>query len=93
MQHYFYGMPNTFLDGYKTCSCPQLGTHADDCPLDIELKIPRDLKESDNVCGHIGEAGYYEAPMNNFLAPYYDMFEDLRTAENLHRPDIFNWNV
>ena len=93
MSHYFFGMPDPFLDGYKTCSCPQLGTHAEDCPLDIQLEIPRELKETDNICGHIGAAGYYEIPMNNFLAPYFDKFDDLRQIEEPHNPSIFNWNI
>ena len=93
MQHYFYGMADTFLDGYKTCSCPQLGTHADNCHLNIDVNISEDLKETDHLCGHIGAAGYYEAPMHNFLLKYKEMNKDLTDVEELHRPNIFNWNI
>ena len=93
MQHYFYGMANTFLDGYLTCSCPQLGTHADDCHLDIKVDIPRELKETDHLCGHIGAAGWYAGSMEKYLYNYKDMNQDLYEAENLHRPNIFNWNI
>jgi len=93
MQHYFYGMADTFLDGYLTCSCPQLGTHADDCHLNIEVEIPVALKETDHLCGHIGAAGYYAAPMEKFLFDYRMINNDLQVVEDLYRPDIFNWNI
>jgi hypothetical protein len=61
--------------------------------LNIEVEIPVALKETDHLCGHIGAAGYYEAPMNNFLLGYKNEFDDLREAEKLHNPSIFNWNI
>jgi hypothetical protein len=61
--------------------------------LNIEVEIPVALKETDHLCGHIGAAGWYAAPMEKYLYDYKDMFHDLRNAEDLHRPDIFNWNI
>jgi len=104
MQHYFYGMSDTFLDGYKTCSCPQLGTHADDCHLNVHVEIPFELKETDHLCGHIGAAGHYGTSMEKFLLDYIDMNEDLQMVESPYNPNsdyyntelkkpIFNWNI
>jgi hypothetical protein len=95
MQHYFYGMRNTFIDGYLTCSCPQLGTHADDCHLNIEVNIPIELKETDHLCGHIGAAGFYKGSMRQFLYKYRDMNKDLRIAESMYNPRSsgYNWDL
>ena len=93
MQHYFLGMPNTFLDGYKTCGCFPVGGHTSDCLLNTKIDIPEEYKESDHICGHIGAAGWYETSTYKFLGKYYDKFEDIRKAELLHRPEIFNWNI
>lgn len=69
MQHYFLGMPNTFLDGYKnTVEQPD-----------------NELKDSNYICGHIGAAGHYPPETERFLMRYRDNFEDLRIAELLHK--------
>jgi hypothetical protein len=61
--------------------------------LNIEVEIPVALKETDHLCGHIGAAGYYAAPMEKFLFDYRMINNDLQVVEDLYRPDIFNWNI
>jgi hypothetical protein len=77
-QHYIKGMPNTFLS-----DC-----HADIQPM--ELSIPVALKESNDVCGHIGAAGWYETALFKFLRKHWNRFDDLLAIEEKH-PDIFYW--
>lgn len=77
-QHYVLGMPNSFLS---------------DCHnkiQDMELSIPYDYKESNDICGHIGAAGYYEGALLKFLHKHVDKFNDLRDAESAFS-DIFFW--
>ena len=90
MQHYFLGMPNTFLDGYLTCNCYSVSGHKDDCKLNIELNLPEDYKDSNSIGGHIGAAGYYPTETERFLNRYKDKFLDIQNAEDLHK-DIFYW--
>lgn len=77
-QHYVKGMPNTFLSDYHS-----------DIP-DIEIPLDKKLKESNQVCGHIGAAGYYETVMFKFLRDYWHEFGDLLELEKKH-PNIFYW--
>lgn len=93
MQHYFLGMSDTFLDGYKSCKCYSVQGHKDDCPLNIQLTVNDNLRGSNATCGHIGAAGYYEGEMYRFLRPYKDKFNDLRDAENNFSTLIFNWDI
>lgn len=77
-QHYVLGMPNSFLS---------------DCHnkiQDMELDIPFEYKESNEVCGHIGSAGYYNGQMSRFINKYKDKFEDLIEIEKDY-PDLFSW--
>jgi hypothetical protein len=90
MQHYFLGMGNTFLDGFKTCSCYSIQGHKEDCPLNIKLDLSEDLKDSNAICGHIGASGYYPTETMRFLNRYKDRFTDIQNAEDLHK-DIFYW--
>lgn len=78
IQHYVLGHGDTFLSGYYN--------HIPD----IEISIPYDLKESNQVCGHIGAAGYYPPVVSRFLFKYKDQFSDLIEAEKKHK-DIFYW--
>ena len=79
MQHYVLGMPNTFLS-----SCFNY------IP-DIELpNVPIEMKESNDVCGHIGSAGYYETSMFKFLRKYWNEFDDLLQIESDYK-SIFYW--
>lgn len=77
-QHYMLGMRNTWLSDYHI-TVPN-----------IDLGLQEGVQESNDVCGHIGAAGYYTGPLNRFLNKYYDQFEDLREAESNY-PDVFYW--
>jgi hypothetical protein len=79
-QHYCLGYGNTFLSDYW-----------DHIP-DIALKVEPVLKASNDVCGHIGAAGYYETAMFKFLQDYWDQFPDLLEAEKQY-PQIFYWTL
>lgn len=92
MQHYFKGMYNTYLDGFLTCQCPQIGSHLEDCKLNIKLDLPDEYRETDNLCGHIGAAGWYESTTFAFLKNYPSKFVAIRQIESLH-PNIFNWGI
>lgn len=77
-QHYVLGMPNTFLS---------------DCHNfihDLELDIPHELKETNDLCGHIGAAGYYSAPMLKFVLKYKERFSYLWEIESQHK-DLYYW--
>ncbi len=89
-QHYFLGMPNSFLSDYKTCQCRSTVGHDRGCLNDIDLGLPATLKESNGTCGHIGSAGWYETSMFKFLRPYWNQFDDLLEAEKKHA-NIFYW--
>lgn len=75
-QHYVLGMPNSFLS---------------DCHnhiQDVELSLG--YKESNDVCGHIGSAGFYEPPMLRLIKKTWDKFSDLNAIEKKY-PNIFYW--
>lgn len=80
-QHYCLGYGNTFLSDYH-----------DHIP-DIELpNVDPVLKATNDVCGHIGAAGYYETAMFKFLHEVWDQFPDLLAAEKNY-PKIFYWTI
>lgn len=77
-QHYVLGMSNSFLS---------------DCHnkiQDLELEIPLEYKESNECCGHIGSAGYYNGQTSRFINKNADKFEDLIEIEKEY-PDLFSW--
>lgn len=78
VQHYIKGMPNTFLSSWFS-SVP-----------DVAVPIGDDLRESDDCCGHIGAAGWYETATMRFLRKHAADFGDLRKIENSY-PNIFYW--
>lgn len=77
-QHYLLGMPNTYLSDYRN-TVP-----------DITVPIPEEMRESNDVCGHIGAAGWYETALHKFLHKYYNKFDDIRRCEATY-PDAFYW--
>ena len=89
-QHYFWGMPNTFLSDCHTCNCPKGQGHLSGCRYDIAINIPEVLKESNSICGHIGSSGFYEPPMFKFIKQYWHKFGDILEIEKKN-PDIFWW--
>lgn len=89
-QHYFNGMPRTFLTDEHRCDCQPTAGHKQGCPNDITISIPEELKESNSICGHIGASGYYEPPTFRFLRKHWHKFEDLFEMEKQY-PKIFLW--
>ena len=77
-QHYCLGMSNSFLSDYHNKI------------QDLELDIPHDYKESNDVCGHIGAAGYYNGQMSKFINKHSDKFIDLTEIEKGYA-DLFSW--
>jgi hypothetical protein len=79
VQHYLLGMGNTFLSEWHN-SVPNL-----------ELpNVPVAMKESNEICGHIGAAGWYETATMKFLHKYWDRFADILEAEKEFN-NIFYW--
>jgi hypothetical protein len=79
LQHYILGMPNTYLSGYKNSY--------DNIPLENVSDI---YVKTNDTCGHIGAAGYYEAPTIKFLMGYdenKDLYKNLEKKYN----NIFYW--
>lgn len=89
-QHYFNGMPDTFLSDFRTCKCPPTSGHESHCYNNIEISVPFEYKESNSVCGHIGAAGFYSTAMFQFLRKHKDKFTDLLKLEREY-PTVFYW--
>ena len=79
LQHYILGMPNTFLMGYKNTWI--------DKPLP---NVHEKYRQTNDTCGHIGAAGWYEAPMMKFLK-FYDQFKDEYKEIEKQYKHIFYW--
>lgn len=79
LQHYILGMPNTFLSGFRNTY------------NDTSLKgVREEYRQTNDLCGHIGAAGYYEPPMIKFLNGYDHNKENYREFENKYK-NIFFW--
>ena len=77
-QHYILGMPNSFLsDCHNTIQ-------------DMEIDVPFEFKCTNDLCGHIGAAGYYTSPMLSFILKYNHLFSDLWELEKKYK-DIYYW--
>ena len=48
------------------------------------------MRESNDTCGHIGAAGWYETAMFKFLRKHKDNYSDLLEYERQY-PTIFYW--
>lgn len=77
-QHYVLGMPNSFL---MDCH-----NHIQDMDLGQLVQY----KDSNDVAGHIGAAGYYETAMFKFLRKHWDKFTDILDIEKDYA-NIFYW--
>lgn len=77
-QHYVLGMGNSFLSDYHTTI------------QDMDVNLPIDLKESNDCCGHIGSAGYYNGQTSKFINKHADKFTDLIEIEKDYS-DLFSW--
>lgn len=80
-QHYLLGMPNTWLSDFHS--------RVPDQPV---LWLTDAERESNDVAGHIGAAGYYEGPMFRFLWKYKDKFKDLEAIEATQK-ETFIWPI
>lgn len=78
-QHYVLGHGDTFLNDWHN-KIPNL----------ILPRVAIEMMESNDVCGHIGAAGFYGPPMFRFLRDHRDKFTDLLELEKNY-PGIFNW--
>ncbi len=79
-QHYMLGMGNTFLSDYHN-RVP-----------DEPLAISDEMKESNQIAGHIGASGYYEGETFRFLWKFNEQFKDIIEVEQMHK-EIFFWPV
>ena len=77
-QHYILGMPNSFLSDCHTTI------------QDMDLGDLVKYKDSNDVCGHIGSAGYYNVAMTKFINKHKDKFLDLIEIEKEYS-DLFGW--
>lgn len=94
-QHYFEGMPHTHLSDYHTCAqCPRkYSGHNEDCPNNIKVPIPDEMKESNCIAGHIGASGYAQQQTESFLRKYYDLFQDIRRFEEPIYEILCKWEL
>jgi hypothetical protein len=79
LQHYILGMPNTFLSGYKNSFNNE--------SLENVKEIYR---QTNDTCGHIGAAGWYEAPMIKFLKIHDEFKDEYKELEKEYK-HIFYW--
>lgn len=77
-QHYVLGMGNSFLSDYHNTI------------QGMELDIPSEYKETKDICGHIGSAGYYNAQLSRFINKHAEKFNDLIEIEKDY-PNLFTW--
>jgi len=79
LQHYILGMPNTFLMAYKN-------TWKDEPLPNVNEKY----RQTNDTCGHIGAAGWYEAPMLKFLKTIDQYRDEYKEIEKQYK-HIFYW--
>jgi hypothetical protein len=78
-QHYVKGMPQTYLSDFHTEI------------QNIEVpNVPKELNASNDICGHIGAAGWYETALFKFLRQHWERFDDLLEIEK-PLSNIFYW--
>lgn len=91
-QHYFNGYGKTFLSDWHTCGCHPPQGHAENCPNNVKIDLPDDLKETNEMCGHIGASGGYMPKVEKFIHKHADKFKDFIHIEKEY-PNIFYWNA
>jgi hypothetical protein len=79
IQHYLKGHPNTNLKGYRNI-----------VPEWVEMGLDLSMEESNEICGHIGSAGWYEPKINVFLTKHTDKIQHIIEIEKKFA-DIFWW--
>lgn len=80
MQHYLLGMPNTWLPGYRN-SIPN---------IEVENVNREEMIESNDVCSHMGQAGWLLPQMFRFFQKHQDKMKDLLEIEK-QWPDVAYW--
>jgi hypothetical protein len=78
-QHYIKGIGHTYLSDY----------HNEIQDLKMP-NVPKELNESNDICGHIGSSGWYETALFKFLRKHWHSFDDLLELEKKHS-NIFYW--
>lgn len=91
-QHYFNGYGRTFLSDWHTCGCHPPKGHDENCPNNVHVPLPDYLKETNEMCGHIGASGGYMPKIERFILIHRDKFSDLIEIEKQY-PNIFYWNT
>jgi hypothetical protein len=79
MQHYLKGYPNTNLKGFRNI-----------VPEWINVGLDLSMEESNEICGHIGSAGWYEPKINVFLTRHKEKIQHIIEIEKKFT-DIFWW--
>ena len=59
-------------------------------PLWIDLGLDKSMEESNEICGHIGSAGWYEPKINVFLSKHSEKLKDIIEIEKKFS-NIFWW--
>ncbi len=79
MQHYLLGMPNTFLPGYRN-AVPNIEVPG----------VSADLAESNEICSHMGQAGWLLPQAFRLFRKHADRFTDLLEIEK-QWPSVAYW--
>lgn len=79
MQHYILGMPNTFLPDYKNI-IPNI-------PVD---GVSEELAASNEICSHMGQAGWLMPQAFRLMQQYQDKFKNILAVERDY-PTIAYW--
>lgn len=84
-EHFIKGRPHDLIEG--------IGRHYSVPDIELE-KVDRKFDETNRLAGHVGAAGFYEAPTMKFLYyddPYKSDYEELETMPEFAQ--IFYWST
>lgn len=84
-----YSATEHFVKGIKHDK-PEINGRHYDINENIELDINPELKKSNETCGHIGSAGYYEIELFKFLRDFDTMKDEYKEIES-EFSDVFYW--
>lgn len=90
-EHFILGMPHNLVEGNgRHYSVPDVAIETKGgLPLSLEQ-----LQETNRLCGHVGAAGFYEAPTMKFLYwddPFKEEYAELESMPEFR--SIFYWHV
>ena len=92
-QHYFKGHGKTWLSDFHTCNCwiDQCAVgHKDGCPLNIQLGLPDEMRETNEISQHLGASGWNQPQAMRLIEKHKDKFQDLLQIEKDYS-HIFYW--